>query len=68
MQDWTTVSRDAYLGDTTMQESDHFFYGVPGQELWIWATAATYTTAVAMLDPLIHCAESEIKPTPLQLT
>ena len=29
---------------------------------WIWAAAATYTTAVVTLDPLTHCAWQGIKP------
>ena len=28
---------------------------------WIWAAAKTYTTAAAMLDPLIHCAGLRIE-------
>ena len=31
---------------------------------WIWAAAATYTTAVAMLDSLTHRARPGIKPVP----
>ena len=32
----------------------------------VWAAAVTYATAVAMADPLTHCARLGIKPTPLQ--
>jgi len=33
---------------------------------WIWATAVTYTAAVAMLDPLTHFARLGIEPVPQQ--
>ena len=33
---------------------------------WIWATAAIYTTAMAMPDPLTHCARWQMEPTLLQ--
>ena len=41
-------------------------YEVPGARDQIQAAAATYTTAVATLDPLTHCARPVIKPVPLQ--
>ena len=41
-------------------------YGSSQARDWIQATAATYTPAVAMWDPLTHCAGLGIKPTPSQ--
>ena len=41
-------------------------YGSTLAKDWIWATAVTYTGAVAMLDPLTHCAGLGFEPAPLQ--
>ena len=41
-------------------------YGSSKARDWIRAAAATYATAVAMLDPLTHWASPGIEPTPLQ--
>ena len=37
-------------------------YGSSWARDWIWATAITYTIAVAMLDPLTYCTRPGIKP------
>ena len=34
---------------------------------WVWASTAIYVTGSATLDPLTHCALSEIIPLPLHL-
>ena len=44
----------------------HTAYGSSWARDWIRATAVTYITATATLDPLTHCARPGIKPTPLQ--
>ena len=41
-------------------------YGRPWARDWIWATAATYATTLAMQDTLTHCPRLMIKPIPLQ--
>ena len=41
-------------------------YGSSQVKDWIWATALTYTTAMAIPDPLTRCAGQGIEPVPLQ--
>ena len=41
-------------------------YGSSPAKDWIWATAATHTTAVAVPDPLIHFARLGVEPISLQ--
>ena len=41
-------------------------YGGSWARDWIWATVATYATAVVMPDPLTHCPRPGIQPKPPQ--
>lgn len=41
-------------------------YGSSWARDWIWASAVGFITAEATPDPLIHCAEPGIEPTPLK--
>ena len=41
-------------------------YGSSWAKDQIWATAATYATAMATQDPLTHCARLGIEPVPPQ--